>query len=726
MELLDVLEKIGFLDQPYYLPSHRKYILVLCPFHPDTNPSFEIILKAGYKSRPEGFARCFACGKFFRNKIHLLLALRELPEFRGKIPEIKLRPVKETEFRIYDPDGNLAYVQEIWFYPEKFTKEARYAYIDSSGKKHYFIPPNTKRWMYGLDTLKKKIEHGEIVLFESPQDANALRFIFREQTVLATCGATNWHKHWETELLPLLKDRGYEKVCIIPQNDKPGREWAIKMYEKFKTAGFEVFVSFLCEDQKVKDFSEFVENIKLDIDEHRAEVQEIVKDAIMLSLKKEIPVIWYIAPNDVDKIDIRETSTGVLIKYSRNGKTSDLFLDAQVKHERNSITATVNVHSNVDYTGKLLVYKVNLSSPISFDRFQKAFDRDLPNCRKAFNINFPELLRQVVLEFVRRDRTVDLKTVKAVLPEWIIEPLVYKSAPSLVYAPKASGKTTLACLLGMVVQNGYPFPFKTQRCNVLYLDWEGFETVIKLKMQSIADYFEAAYGIKDPEYPLYIRCVFPLHIMADELRRIVVEKDIKFVIIDSLIPSIGGNISDAGTAASYFGIIRELNSYDCGVLVLNHVPKKDMESDTYTWLGSSMFGNLARIVWQINAQLLEDDLYLTLQCKYNNFDKILDPFEILFSFGQGGTVTQVKVRKRTLDLQALSIPRRVIEVLKQGKLSFEEIGEQVFSSKEEFQKRKRYLTTVLQRLADKGIVRFFDDKKWGLLAKDELVDEDDF
>ena len=713
MSVFDILRDFGLINSSSYI--RKSYVKIVCPFHADRDPSLCVIVQSGYKARPEGFSKCFGCGKTLRNKVHLLQELLKLPRFKHKARQYRnlLKPVKEAEFEIYSPDGNLAYIQEIWFYPEKGKKEARYAYR-KNGKLVYGIPAGQKKWPYGFHTVRKGQDLG-FVLLESPQDAKSLEFVLKGQTVIATCGVTNWHSHWDKEVLEYLKSIGYSQVCIIPQADKQARAWAINMYEKCKAAGLKTYISFVCERENVKDLAELIESIDTD---DLDLIQEIVDDRIKAYTETDIPILWRIAPEDLDCLKIKELPSGIVISCEDGQNRPTLVIDAQVKQSsREGVIANVSVESNIDYAGRMLSYKVNLSSPISFERFRKAFIQDLPNQKRILKVDIPELIRQEVLCFLKKEKYVNLSDVRIERPQWLFEPLIYKNAPTLIYAPKAAGKTTLSCLIGLLVQNGIPTGKKIEKGNVLYLDWENFESVIKAKIESLIDYYSSKLGISRWEYPFYLRCVYPLTVMESEIRKIVIKEDISLVIIDSLIPSLGGSSNDANVAGSYFSVIRELNYLGCSVLVLNHVSKAEMDSDDYTWLGSVMFGNLARIVWQINTQVLDDEMYLTLNCRYNNYGRLKNAFDVVFKFGESD-IESISILDSTDNLHALPFPQRIVNCLKTGAKSFEEIGTQVCTSEDEFKRKRAYLSTALNRLQKKGIVCKLPDGRWGLKIRD--------
>jgi len=292
---LDILEELGIFD-----PSDRRtfvkgngYLLVRCPFHEDSNPSFSVITSDGYKGRPAGFARCFGCGKVIRNHVHLIQELLKIPEYSDQVKKyvFLLKPYREKEFRIFDKNGNLLYIQEIWFDPKTGKKRAKYVHISGNGKRKAGIPEGVKPLPYGLHTVKKGRK--EFILLESPQDADSILSLFPDSTVIATCGASNWHPHWREDVFLWMKEIGYTHVCIIPQNDSAGTQWAMRAYRECSTVFEEVAVSSVCEKEQVKDIAELIEKIDASSDD---DARKVVQEKIRASLSLNLPPLWMIDP----------------------------------------------------------------------------------------------------------------------------------------------------------------------------------------------------------------------------------------------------------------------------------------------------------------------------------------------------------------------------------------------------------------------------------------------
>jgi len=292
---------------------------------------------------------------------------------------------------------------------------------------------------------------------------------------------------------------------------------------------------------------------------------------------------------------------------------------------------------------------------------------------------------------------------------------VYKNAYTLLYAPKASGKTTLSCFLAMIIQNGCKklYPFRLQKCNVLYLDWENPRSIMAYKMKQIAQ----SLGIKDPDYPVYYEVTSPLTSVASDIRKVIMKHEIGFIVIDSLIPSLGGvSSNDAGGASLYHSVVKEWTKLGCGVLILTHVSKKDIkEGDEPLWIGSVMFGNFAKIVWQASSISTSEDVNITLKCVYNNYGELPNPFDINFSFSKDGSIKPM-VNRDTINELALPLTERIKRVLKGGAMTLQEIGLEIYSSNEEYEKKKRVLKNTLAYLKKKGVV-ILKDHKYGLVTK---------
>ncbi len=389
-------------------------------------------------------------------------------------------------------------------------------------------------------------------------------------------------------------------------------------------------------------------------------------------------------------------------------------------HRSGEISGVVKAICNIASRNQIFSYVVSFNKSMSFARFAKGFLQDTGLSAFKTDINIPEYIRQKVYKYLQESQIVDLANIQSKRPSWLFEPFIYTSSPILLYAPKANGKTLLGCFISLMLENfELPYKFKRVCSRVLYLDWESFPNELKSKMDSIIEFYQKkGDAIGDPSYPFYARCIYPLPHIMSQVRKKIIENDIKLIIIDSLVPALGGNINDAHMAGEFFGMIREINSLGAAVLVFTHVAKQNMDSsnDNYTWLGSVMFGNFARMVWAVKSEIIDNELYMTLTCRYNNYASCPKPLDIVFSFAQDGEISHIKVLSKTENFSMMSIPDRITHILKDGAKTLSVITEEVFG--EDTPKYKNRIKVTLNRLKKKGIIVNTNDNKWGLKAHD--------
>lgn len=151
---------------------------------------------------------------------------------------------------------------------------------------------------------------------------------------------------------------------------------------------------------------------------------------------------------------------------------------------------------------------------------------------------------------------------------FVLNPYVYDNHPTLLYGPGDSGKSFLAlywaCLLASGgMENG--LSTHPDGHNVLYLNWEMQAAEMRTRVKML----RAAHpGLT--KAPLHRWCVGPLSEFAPDLKAEVVEKGIGVVIIDSLAPATGGEITGAEPVVRFF---QSLASLRCASILIGHVAK---------------------------------------------------------------------------------------------------------------------------------------------------------
>lgn len=188
----------------------------LCCFHADTNPSLSVNLSTG-------LYRCFACGAkgdvftFYQetNGVDFPAALEELAVIAGVTDTgVSNKPKTVANFKYTDMSGNLLY-----------TKERVEPGRNVKSKEFFFKRPGGKG--RGCDPVPYRLPEimsaKDVFIVEGEAKADLLT----SWGLTATCLDSGANSPWNDAYLQYFE--GKESVTILPDNDKPGREYALRI-----------------------------------------------------------------------------------------------------------------------------------------------------------------------------------------------------------------------------------------------------------------------------------------------------------------------------------------------------------------------------------------------------------------------------------------------------------------------------------------------------------------
>lgn len=196
---------------------------------------------------------------------------------------------------------------------------------------------------------------------------------------------------------------------------------------------------------------------------------------------------------------------------------------------------------------------------------------------------------------------------------------------TIIYGPGGRGKSIVATALAASIAKGIeiiPGLAPQVMGPVLYLDYETDATTMRERIEFLAN----GHDFKPTKDFYYRRCHRPIADDAEELARLIAEKGIKFVVIDSCGPAMGtsGDYGDANEGTlKLFNAIRLMG---VTTLIVDHVAKTEMRDHKGKVIGSMPYGsvykvNLARATWELQSgtSIVDDDLHIRLvQTKAND------------------------------------------------------------------------------------------------------------
>ncbi len=182
---------------------------------------------------------------------------------------------------------------------------------------------------------------------------------------------------------------------------------------------------------------------------------------------------------------------------------------------------------------------------------------------------------------------------------YLLDPLVIEGETALWVADGGSGKSTYAVaavLSLMTCREVIPGMRPARRVSGLYLDWESNKNEVKRRLRGLA----RGAGTDPP--PLVYRSLYRAFVdEIGEVRREVDRHGHGVVVVDSAVPASGGDVKDTEAPKLLFNALRTLGA--AGRVVLAHMSKSEADRETgrARALGSIMYENLARSVWELRA-----------------------------------------------------------------------------------------------------------------------------
>jgi len=255
-------------------------------------------------------------------------------------------------------------------------------------------------------------------------------------------------------------------------------------------------------------------------------------------------------------------------------------------------------------------------------------------------------------------------------PPWRLEPILMDSEACLIYGEGGIGKSYVAALCGVLVDQGMTFGrLRPIRGRVLYLDYETGRDVTARRINAL----QAGFGVDEPSNILYRFCWQPVAAEVPELQRIVAENDIQLVIIDSAGPACGGEPEAASSAISYFTALRSLHATS---LTIAHRSKGAGSIGPF---GSVYWVNYPRSTYELKKSQTEGEniIHVALMHRKANEGRLQSSVSYKFEFNGNS----VRVGMETLEdvpdfFDDMPLAERMVTTLRtQGATTVRELAE---------------------------------------------------
>jgi len=380
------------------------------------------------------------------------------------------------------------------------------------------------------------------------------------------------------------------------------------------------------------------------------------------------------------------TSSGTGIKYSWHTLKVDIVVSRMQETDRYGLIGDVEVHTNGIPALPHFLYG---PSEVSFKdgRAITALIAELE--KRMYGPTWRQMISDVarlsISQFSRGENWTLLRDApRSKAQGFAHKPLLLAKEPTLWFSAGGGLKSYLALALGVMMETGIDLGFGPPlvRNHVAYLDWEW-------DIGQHARRLDTLVSPEDQER-LGVNIVYrncggrPLRKQLDELKRLIAEEGVTYVIIDSASPACG-RASDNDEIVAFFQSIKQLN---VGSLILAHVTKVDRQSseEVSTAFGGVQWENQARSTWHLRKFQEENspvvDVVLTHQ--KINAGNMNAPLAIRFNFpyenDEGGLVSMQMMHmgelpQETLKDGGVNFKDRIKFLLKNRPQSLEQIAE---------------------------------------------------
>ena len=218
-----------------------------------------------------------------------------------------------------------------------------------------------------------------------------------------------------------------------------------------------------------------------------------------------------------------------------------------------------------------------------------------------------------------------------------LRPLLLSKVPNLIWAQGGSFKSYFAQLCCVMTDRGYSdFGMHVKSpAKCLYLDYEESLDTFHRRIMAI----QRGLGFPNPETSgiLWKKMYQPFASSIEEISKIIRDRQIEFVVIDSMNPALGGMSIDSQSVEKFFEALGVLNTTS---LILDHANRshESNASGTPAIYGSAFKYNRSRMVYEIKKkqESLAGEIQVVLYHRKTNDFKIQAPkgFSIKFDMRQ--------------------------------------------------------------------------------------------
>lgn len=329
------------------------------------------------------------------------------------------------------------------------------------------------------------------------------------------------------------------------------------------------------------------------------------------------------------------TTTGVGSKFYWDQLNIDIEVSRLLETERNGLVGEIEVHTNgIPSVPKYLYGPIDFAFKDGRSHSALVMELDKRMHGPPWAQIVTDFSRLVLGQHSKGSEWQLLREAnRSVAFGYAYRPILLAKEPTLWFSAGGGMKSYLALVLAVMMETGLDVGIGPAlvRHHVAYLDWEW----------DVGQHAKRLDSILSPEDQekyhcniLYRQCGGrPLRKQIEEIKRMVAEEGITFIICDSASPA-SGRASDNDEIVAFFQSITELK---VGALILAHVTKEDRKNsddNASTAYGGVQWENQSRSAWNLKKIQEEgsSDVDLVLTHQKVNGGPLSLPFSVRFRF----------------------------------------------------------------------------------------------
>lgn len=294
-------------------------------------------------------------------------------------------------------------------------------------------------------------------------------------------------------------------------------------------------------------------------------------------------------------------------------------------------------------------------------------------------------------------------------PEYLLEPILLKDLPTIIFGEKGVTKSTLALVFYIILtlpwyDNPLGLTAPNHSVRTAILDWELPGNIAQWSLKKLQ------CGADIPPLPLYHRrCHSPLADDIETTQKYLAEMKAEVVIIDSLGRAVGGELSkDTENINRFFSAVDKLKVTS---LILAQT-SKDTKTKQRSIYGSTFFTYYARSIFELSKaeSIDENEVSVALFHRSANLTKLVKPLGFHFNFNENKTEVTREAVSYSEFLEKVNRQAQILEVLKIKPSTTGEIMESLDI-------KRSNADVTLKKLRDRERIVKLDDGRWALRAE---------